>query len=138
MTTTTIFRMTVPEASRAKFVADLFGLHFPMKIEPMMFSTAAWLSPMYAGGLWTFYSLTSQGFYAAPDSLQRFAVSCSNGYEGEMSADALGITACLYAFSLLSFSDERALAEACTRHYHLLRDYAMEHTEVLAILAAID
>jgi hypothetical protein len=35
----------------------------------------------------------------------------SNGFQGQMSADAAGITVCLFAFSLLSFegNDESSL-----------------------------
>ena len=55
-----------------------------------------------------------------------------------MTADALGITACLYAYSHLSFSDRAGFPETCARQYHLLRDYALEHVEAKCILAAID
>jgi hypothetical protein len=54
-----------------------------------------------------------------------------------MTADALGIVACLYAYSNLSFGDG-AFAETCANHYHLLREFAMEHAEVRSILRAID
>ena len=54
--------------------------------------------------------------------------------QGEMSAEALGITACLYAYSHLSFGGN----EICAEQYHLVRDYAMDHPEVREILAAID
>jgi hypothetical protein len=46
----------------------------------------------------------------------------------------LGITACLYAYSHLSFAGN----EICAEQYHLVRAYAMAHAEVQAILAAID
>jgi hypothetical protein len=71
------------------------------------------------------------------DSERGFEVSCENGFEGTLSADALGITACLYAFSHVSFG-EGAFAETCAEQYHLLREYTMDHPEVGAILAAID
>jgi hypothetical protein len=59
----------------------------------------------------------------------------TNGYEGQMSADAAGITACLFALSHLSFRIED---EVIGRHFHLLRDFALEHAEGAQILAAID
>ena len=90
-----------------------------------------------AGGYWEFYSLSNCGFYMAPKSDSIFHVSCENGFEGNLSADALGITACLYAYSHLSFSDDD-FAETCARHYHLLREYMLEHSEVGGILGAID
>jgi hypothetical protein len=55
-----------------------------------------------------------------------------------MSADALGISSCLYAFSYISFTDNQALAELCARHFHLLREYALDHPEAVSIMAAID
>jgi hypothetical protein len=64
-------------------------------------------------------------------------VSCESGFEGTRSADALGITVCLYAYSGLSFGDG-SFAEMCADQYHRLREYAMDHPEVGAILAACD
>jgi hypothetical protein len=58
-----------------------------------------------------------------------------NGYEGQMSADAAGITACLFALSHLSF---RIPNDLISRHYYQLRDFALEHAEATEILAAID
>ncbi|HCB1651835.1 TPA: antirestriction protein [Citrobacter freundii] len=55
-----------------------------------------------------------------------------------MSADAAGITACLYLYSHLSFHTEGADQERFSRLYHSLRDWACEHDEKEAILAAID
>jgi Antirestriction protein len=79
------------------------------------------LSSNYRGGLWAFYSLCNGGFYMAPATSATFMVCCPNGFEGELSADALGITACLYAYSALSFEDRQPLAERCAGQYHLLR-----------------
>ena len=39
-----------------------------------------------------------------PQATDVFHVTCDNMFEGDLSADALGITACLYAYSHLSFS----------------------------------
>jgi hypothetical protein len=88
----------------------------------------------YHGGYWEFQELSNGGFYMAPHSDTVFHVNCENGFEGELSADALGITVCLYAYSLLSFGDD----EVCARQYHLLRDYLLEHPETGLILGAID
>jgi hypothetical protein len=60
----------------------------------------------------------------------------SNGFEDVMSADAAGITVCLFAYSHLSFQFP---AEArFSRHFYQLRAYALEHPEASLILAAID
>jgi hypothetical protein len=75
------------------------------------------------------------GFYMAPNSDEVFHVTCDNMFKGDLSGDALGITACLYAYSNLSFG-HGGFAQECARHYHLLREYMMDHPEVKAILGA--
>ncbi len=55
-----------------------------------------------------------------------------------MSADALGTTVCLYAYSHLSFDGAPELVDTCNEQYHLLREYVFEHPEVRGILAATD
>lgn len=122
---------------RISHTARLFGLNFPMRLEPFIYAMAEEMGHEYRGGYWQFYKLSNDGFYMAPDSDTQFKVSCENGYEGSMSADALGITACLYAYSHLSFGDG-AFAETCAQHYHLLRECMLEHTEAGVILQAID
>ena len=47
------------------------------------------------------------------------------------------LSSCLYAYSNLSFSLSD-IAREYARHYHLLREYSMEHPEVREILGAID
>lgn len=127
----------VPDDDRVQYAANLFGIHFPMRLEPTVFDMAGRLAADYTGGYWQFYALSNGGFYMAPKSDTIFNVSCENGYVGKLSADALGIAACLYAYSHLSFS-EGEFAATCAQQYHWLRDFMMEHAEVRAILGAID
>ena len=137
-------------ADRMDATHTLFGLHFPLRLEPTVFDMASMLSEQYQGGLWEFYALGNRGFYMAPCSTPHgqkpdlsvtsengFAVTSENGFEGHMSGDALGITACLYAYSHLSFT-QNSLGELCAKHYHWLREYALDHSEAQAIFAAID
>lgn len=138
MTQSTIIRLQVSDKLRIKHTADLFGIRFPLNIEPAVYSIASNMASEYNGAYWEFYALSNGGFYMAPISDQLFAVSCDNGYEGKLSADALGITVCLYAFSHLSFSSNQVFAEICANHYHWLRSYMLEHKEASAILSAID
>ena len=74
----------------------------------------------------------------SPCSDELFNVSCENGFEGRLSADALGIAVCLYAYSHLSFSDKNGFDEVCAEHYHLLREFALDHDESRGIFSAID
>ena len=141
---TRVTRSLIAEASRMDATHTLFGLHFPLRLEPNVFNMAGMLSEQYQGGSWEFYALSNGGFYMAPRSTSiaprastGFAVSCDNGFEGPMSGDALGITACLYAYSRLSFA-QSSFGELCAKHYHWLREYALDHSEAGAIFAAID
>ncbi len=132
-----ITRQLVAEDQRTLVTADLFGAYFPLQLEPFIFSMASQLSEDYGGGYWQFYTLDNGGFYMAPDSEGRFQVVSPNCWEGFMSADAFGITVCLFAYSNLSFGSGQ-FAETCAEQYHLLRDYMMDHAEAGAILAATD
>jgi hypothetical protein len=125
------------DTQRVTCTANLFSVYFPLKLEPRIFAMADMLSRDYNGGYWHFYALSNGGFYMAPASEAFFDVSCENGFDGKLSADAFGITACLYAYSHLSFG-EGEFAQVCAQHYHLLRDFMMEHAEARAILRAID
>ena len=136
--TTNITRKLVSNHQRIKHTADLFGMRFPLNLEPAVYSVAANIAHEYNGAYWEFYSLSNCGFYMAPCSEGIYQISCDNGFEGKLSADALGITACLYAYSHLSFSNNTAFAEICANHYHWLRAYMLEHKEASAILSAID
>lgn len=133
----TITRTLVAEADRMAFVDKLFGLSYVLKLEPIVFRFAEQLAENYDYGYWEFFSLSNGGFYMAPRSETVFNVSADNGFEGQMTGDALGIVACLYAFSNLSF-DAGAFAQTCAEHYHLLREYIFGHVEVRSILRAVD
>ena len=141
---TNITSRLVPEAERMAFVDRLFGIKYVLQLEPTVFQFAEHLAADYHGGYWHFYELSNGGFYMAPRTDTIYAVSSLNGFEGEMTADALGIAACLYAFSNLSFGDGLTgrggdgFAETCAQHYHLLREYMFGHAEVRSILRAID
>ena len=134
----TITRKQVPNHKRIQHTAALFGLNFPLHLEPFVYAITGNIADDYNGGYWEFYELSNGGFYMSPQSDTSFQVSCENGFEGVLSADALGITAFLYAYSHLSFSGKSGFDETCARQYHWLRDYMLEHPEAAAILGAID
>ena len=131
-------RDLLSDSERIALPAELFGtLNFPFKVEPTIFNMAGMLATAYRGGFWDMYQLSNGGWYMCPSSAESFTVTSQNGYSGQLTADALGITACLFAFSHLSFGTN-ALAERCAERYHLLREYAFDHKEAKAILAACD
>jgi hypothetical protein len=127
----------VPVPQRMDVADKHFGIRFPLTVEPMIFQFATQLAPAYSGGYWNFYQINNGGFFMAPNLDQSFHVIADNGYEGTMSAEALGVTACLYAFSNLSFG-EGAFGQTCTERYHQLYGYAMQHPDANSIHAAID
>lgn len=133
-----IYSELIPYERRAVHTIEQFGLDFPLRLEPYIFSIAGTLSPDYRGGYWHFYELSNGGFYMAPSASNIFSVTCENGYVGKLSPDALGVTACLYAYSQLSFRDGERLAVACAEHFHHLRALALDHPEARSILQAID
>jgi hypothetical protein len=132
-----VTRDLVPEDRRMTVTEQLFGIHFPLQMEPVIYGITERMAEDYKGGYWDFYTLSNGGFYMAPSGDDVFNVTCDNMFEGDLSADALGITACLYEYSHLSFSNTRfARVSAC--HYHRLREYMFEHPEVKQILGATD
>jgi hypothetical protein len=88
---TTITRQLLDTEQRIAQTANLFGICFPLQLEPFVFAIASDLARDYKGGFWNFYALSNRGFYLAPDSEKQFSVRCHNYYEGVLSADALGI-----------------------------------------------
>lgn len=131
-------RELLSDDRRIALPAKLFGASaFPFKVEPTIFNMAGMLAADYKGGFWDMYQLSNGGWYMCPVSEAPFAVTSENGYTGQMSADALGLTACMFAFSNLSFRTG-VLAERCAEQYHLLREFAIEHAESRSIMAACD
>ena len=94
-------------------------------------------APDYRGGFWDFIELSNGGFYMSPrhEGTFRFSVD-TNGYEGEMSPDAAGITVCLFAYSHLSFRYPND--DLFGDYFHSLREFAIQHAESPEIFAAID
>lgn len=127
----------VLESERMAVVDKHFGIQYVLKFEPTVFRMAETIAPAYNGAYWNFYSISNGGFYMAPRGNTIFAVTCENGFEGKLSADALGISACLIAFSQNTFG-EGPFAETCADQYHQLREYMFQHPEANSILRAID
>lgn len=125
-------------AERTHHTASLFGTAFPLLLEPCVYATATDLSSLYDGGYWLMYRLSNGAFYMHPESSGCFPVVAENGYAGSLSPQAFGITCCLYAYSRLSFLQQYDIAQVFSQHYHMLRDYMLEHPEAQQILRAID
>lgn len=101
----------VPEDCREGFLPGLFGLPLLIVGETTVYRFMEWLSPLdYGGGFWDFYEYRSRPLFLAPTSKPRFRIACkTNDYEGEVSSEAAGIIATLFAFTHLSFRHESNL-----------------------------
>jgi hypothetical protein len=120
---------------RMQMLPRHFG-HDMLTVEYAVYAFMRKLTTQYTGGYWAFFELSNGGFYMAPECDTTFDVRVNgNGFEGTMSADAAGITACLFALSHLSFQIQH---DSIATHFHQLRDFAVEHAEAPVILAAID
>lgn len=102
----------VPDADRVQHTSRLFGIDFPMRLEPTVYAMASMLAAQYQGGYWEFYTLSNGGFWMAPRGDTIYDVCCENGYEGKLSSSGLGFAATLYAYSNLSFGGD-AFADLC-------------------------
>lgn len=126
----------VPDERRQNFLPDLFGLSRLIPAEAMLYGLMDRLSPDYEGGFWDFYERDGTPLYLVPTTKPRYRIAWpGNGYEGEVSADAAGIIATLFALSHLSFrfEDDR-FSDAYARLY----DHAAGHPEAGEIFQAID
>jgi hypothetical protein len=135
ITLTKIDAREVPSDERLQIFPRHFDRHM-LTVEYAVYDFMRKLANQYSGGYWNYFELSNGGFYMAPAHDTHFNVCVdTNGFEGPMSADAAGITACLFALSHLSFQIEH---ESIAEHYHRLRDFALDHAEASVILAAID
>jgi hypothetical protein len=124
----------VSEHARVGTLPRHFGHHM-LTVEGKIYDLMREFSSDYKGGCWHFYELSNGGFYMTPPLETLCLRVHSNGFEGQMTADAAGITVCLFAYSLLSFQYNN---EVFSRHFHRLRAYALDHAEAVQIFAAID
>ena len=124
----------VPEASRLLALPLAFG-NLGLWVESMTYEWMHRLDPAYMGGAWEFYTISNTGFYMAIRGEKRQVIRAPNGNEVEVSADAAGIVATLYALNMLA---NRTESELIIEKYYQLRNYASAHAEREEILVAID
>lgn len=93
----------VPETRRLEFLPTLFGRKLMLLGEQTVYSFMSWLSPHdYTGGLWHFHEQGGQPLFLSPATDKRLRIACeTNGYQGEVTAEAAGIIATLFALSHL-------------------------------------
>lgn len=133
--TTKIEACLVLEDARIGTLPRHFGARM-MTVEHTVYHFMREFVAEYKGAFWDFYELGNGGFYMAPKSDPvKFSVH-TNGFEGTLSADAAGITVCLFTFSHLSF--QHPSQDVFSDHFYALREFALNHREAGLILAATD
>jgi hypothetical protein len=125
----------IAEDARLDALPRHFGLHM-LRLEDTVFDFMRQFVTQYVGGYWDMLQLSNGGFYMRTGSDPANFRVPSNGFEDVMSADAAGISVCLFAYSHLSF--QFPAAPCFSRHFYYLRAYALEHPEASLIFAAID
>jgi hypothetical protein len=127
----------VPEEHRQEFLPTLFGRSLLIVAENAVYSFMDRLSPLdYRGGFWDFYKHEGKPLFLAPQSKSRFRITGEiTGFQGEVSAEAAGIIATLFAFSHLSFQYQ---SEFLSEGYERLYAYSADHPEAAEIFQAID
>lgn len=138
---TPITASLVPNDGRLDFLPFYFSPRLMMRAEAFLYDWMRLLSKDYTGGYWHYYTLSNGGFYLAPayDGQMHVEVA-GNWFEGELSADAAGIVATLFAVSQIATEAQAKglQVDALIDRYHFLRDFAAEHAEGPAIFRAID
>ncbi|OBZ97479.1 antirestriction protein (plasmid) [Pararhizobium polonicum] len=127
----------VPDERGLEFLPTLFGRSLLLIGENTVYSLMERLSPLdYGGGFWDFYEHEGKPLFLAPRSKSRFRITGEiTGFQGEVSAEAAGIIATLFAFSHLSFQHQ---SERLSEGYGRLYAYSAEHPEAAEIFQAID
>ena len=130
----------VAEAQRLDFLPAYFGPRLMMRGEALVYAWLRRLCERYNGAYWHYYTLSDGGFYMAPDLADRLAIEGDgNGFRGELSADAAGIVATLFALGQLAAeAADTDAGDALIDRYHFLRGFAASHPEAAAICRAID
>jgi hypothetical protein len=131
---THIVRRPVLPNQQNALISQRFGTYFNLELLVRGFALS--MARGYQPSRWRCYSLTNGGLCLAINGSQSYRVTYDNGWQGELTPDALSIVCGLLAYNSLTFSSNLAYAENCDRCYLLLREYAMEHREAACILEA--
>lgn len=125
----------IPGHERMAFLPKHFGDRLMLRGEISIYGWLDRLSKDYSGGYWHYYEIPN-GFYMAPANYDKLRIMWSMKYfERDLSADAAGIVATLYALCELCHQYRN---DDLVEKYHALLDFAGEHAEASAIFAAIN
>ena len=126
----------VSDSERMNFMPKHFGRTL-IVAENLIYTYMDKLCEDYSGGMWKFYELSNGGVFLAPDHDEKMHLEWDgNWFSGDLSAEAAGIVATLFALNHLAnhFNSDKFIDM-----YHQLRDYALNfHPEASLIYQAID
>lgn len=133
-TTTSLEARRVPDDDRIHTLPRHFGF-YALAFEDAVFKWMRLLAHEYEGYCyWHFYEVPDFGCYLAPECGPLRVRAPLTGFTAHLSADAAGITACLYALSELTLETDAALFR---ERYCALLEFARHHAEAEAIFGAI-
>lgn len=131
----TIVASPVPGHLRVATLPNKFSDLF-LEFESLVYQNMDAISKDYKGGYWEYIELSNGGFYMSLRCTSQFHVQVSsNGFVGDLSADAASIIVNLYVLCRLANSYE---LDYLSEMFYALREFACEHFESNAILRAID
>jgi hypothetical protein len=129
-----VVAVLVADDKRIDMLPSVFGTAHMMRAETLVNHWLRRLAESYTGGDWAYYTTTNDAFYMAPLGASTYELGL-RGASSELSADAAGIAASLFAWGQLCNEtelDDHILV------YYALRDFAKEHAEGELILSLID
>lgn len=129
----------VQDALRHQFLPAYYRGAF-LAAETLTYGFANRFIAGYSGGYWDFFELSNGSFFMAPSGEELLRVVVTDNYtDVEMSPEAAGIVVTLYTLNYLMHARIRAAdRDRFIELYYKLRDYAGEHKDGAAIMAAID
>ena len=126
----------VADDDRLSFLPAFFGERMMMRGESLVYGWMRSLSEDYNGGFWHYFTLSNGGFYMAPATDKRMRLDVAgNGFSGEMSADAAGVVATMFALCQLA---EETQDDRIIELYFLLQAFMKDHPEDGPMFRAID
>lgn len=127
----------ISDELRMDFLPRHMGI-FQFSFEGLLYAFARKLCADYDGAYWDFYEeYEGEGFFfCAPRMSEKYVTARweDNYSEEEVSTQALGIVATLFALNYMAQSGE----ERAIQKYYALLDYVPTHPEARAIYSLID
>lgn len=118
--------LEIPENDRLDCLAQYFGRHRD-QMENLIYDFMRGLSPEYTNAYWRVFHLSNGGFYMAPDlNVEKLRIHVEDGYDGALTPDAGGISACLLALRHFGFAVQD---EGITQSFRRLSEYVSQHPE---------